>query len=240
MEDDFEDRVKEAEKPVMSRSEQAYAAIQQMIITGELPAYELISENDLTRRTGCGRTPVREALQRLSFEGFVDVLPRRGIMVTPADINRQLELLETRRPLEELMVTLGAGRASPEQRERMRELADELERAVGEQDRTRYLEINRAIHEVEAAAASNRFLQRQIAVIHSLSRRFWYSVISDTESFAAAAHWHAQTLRAIASGDAEAARRCCHELMDLLDNASRDAIGRRGYAPRPSAQGHAD
>ena len=91
-------------RPVESSADTAYGKIQSLIVVGELPDYSLISESELAQRTGCGRTPVREALQRLKLEGFVDVLPRRGMLVTPIDITRQLELLETRRPLEELMV----------------------------------------------------------------------------------------------------------------------------------------
>lgn len=210
-----------------SSADLAYVEIQRMIVTGELPAYELLSENDLTRRTGCGRTPVREALQRLKFEGFVSVLPRRGIMVTPVDIHRQLELLETRRPLEELMVSLAASRATDEQRATMRNLARDLEQAISERDRGKYLIINRAIHRIEADATQNRYLVRQIEMLHALSRRFWYSFISDTDSFKQAAVHHAGTLRAIADGDAAQAREQCRQLLDLLAEVSQRAIQER-------------
>lgn len=215
-----------------SSSEEAYAKIQNLIVIGELPAYSLISESDLTRRTGCGRTPVREALQRLKFEGFVDVLPRRGILVTPIDINRQLELLETRRPLEELMVSLAAVRATDDQRAQMRQLADKLEAAISHKDRQTYLAINRAIHGLEAEAAHNRYLSRQIETIHSLSRRFWYSFIVDTDSFSRAAEHHAATLRSIADGEPEAARAACRALLDLLELVSRRAIEGRLHGAR--------
>ncbi|GMG85054.1 GntR family transcriptional regulator [Paralimibaculum aggregatum] len=211
----------------ISTAEQAYAEIQRLIVIGTLPAYELLSENDLARRIGCGRTPVREALQRLKFEGFVDILPRRGIMVTPVDITRQLELLETRRPLEELMVSLAAVRADERQRAEMLRLADELERAIAARDRGRYLEINREIHRIEAEAARNRYLTQHIHLLHGLSRRFWYSFITETESFSEAAVHHARTLRAIAAGEPETARQECVALLDLLEQVSQKAIRER-------------
>lgn len=214
-----------------SSAEQAYAEIQRLIITGQIPAYELLSENDLTRRTGCGRTPVREALQRLKFEDFVTILPRRGIMVTPVDITRQLELLEARRPLEEMMVSLAALRATEDQRETMRRLADELEQAIAAKDRDRYLEINRAIHRIEAEATQNRYIVRQMELLHGLSRRFWYSFINDTGSFSSAAVHHARTLRAIASGEPDVARAECRALLDLLETISQKAINDRLTLP---------
>lgn len=210
-----------------SSADDAYSQIQRLIVIGDLKPYELLSEGDLSRRTGCGRTPVREALQRLKFEGFVDVLPRRGILVTPIDINRQLELLETRRPLEELMVSLAAIRASDHQREQMRALANDLEQAIAEEDREKYLAINKAIHGLEAEAAGNRYLMKQMAMLHSLSRRFWYSFIADTGSFSKAALHHATTLRAIADGEPQLAQEACLALLDLLEDVSRRAIEMR-------------
>lgn len=222
----------------VSSADLAYAEIQRMIVTGDLPAYELLSESDLALRIGCGRTPVREALQRLRFEGFVSILPRRGIMVTPVDITRQLELLETRRPIEELMVSLAALRATDDQRTQMRRLADDLEKAIAARDRDQYLIINQAIHEIEAEATQNRYLVRQIDILHSLSRRFWYSFINDTDSFARAAVHHAATLRSIAAGEAENAREHCNLLLDLLEAVSQKAIQDR-LRVRVKTDGHA-
>ena len=51
----------------------------------------------LSERLGIGRTPIREALQRLARERLIVVLPRRGIMVAEVNIRTQLRLIETRR-----------------------------------------------------------------------------------------------------------------------------------------------
>lgn len=213
-------------EPARSLTEDAYERIQHMIVVGTLRPYELISETDLARELNCGRTPVREALQRLKFEGFVDILPRRGALVTPIDVTRQLDLLETRRPLEEQMVRLAARRATASQREEMRRLANGLLAAIRDNDRASYLSFNKAIHEIEAAATQNQFLRQQMGVIHNLSRRFWFSFIADTDSFSEAARWHAQTLMMVADGDVEGAVASSHKLLDLLDKAARSAVER--------------
>src|SRR5215813_356325 len=100
-------------------ADQAYAEIQRLIVTGALKAGTLISESGLSEQLDCGRTPIREALQRLQLEGFVEIHPRRGALVTTFDINKQLELIEIRRPLELLMVQLAARRADRETRQQM-------------------------------------------------------------------------------------------------------------------------
>ncbi len=202
----------------------AYDIIQRMIVTGEIRPHQLISESELGRSLNCGRTPIREALQRLKFEGFVEVLPRRGILVTAADVTGQLELLEMRRPLEKLVVTLAAKRAKPAQRQEMLRLADQLEQAIAQTDISRYLDINKLIHEIQAEATGNRFLTSQITVVHNLSRRFWYAFITDNTRFEDAAAHHAATLRCIAAGEGEAATVHSQALLDLLEKATRDAI----------------
>ena len=92
------------EAPPGSLAEGAYRALEEMIVTRQLRPGSMLSENQLSEQLGCGRTPIREALQRLKFEGYVEIHPRRGVLVAPIDVLKQLELLEVRRPLENLVV----------------------------------------------------------------------------------------------------------------------------------------
>src|SRR3990170_3225564 len=84
-------------------TEQAYYRLEEMIVTLELAPGAILSEQALSSELGIGRTPVREALQRLSREGLVVVLPRKAIIVTETDPKRQLLVLEVRRELERLL-----------------------------------------------------------------------------------------------------------------------------------------
>ena len=109
----------------------AYRAIEELIVTQRLRPGSMISENQLAEQLGCGRTPVREALQRLQFEGYVEIHPRRGVLVAPIDVVKQLELLEVRGPMEKLVVAARGRRAPPtEERAAMRALADEIRAAA--------------------------------------------------------------------------------------------------------------
>ena len=166
-----------------SLAEVAYRAIEEMIVTRQLRPGSMISENQLSEQLGCGRTPIREALQRLKFEGYVEIHPRRGVLVAPIDVVKQLELLEVRRPLESLVVRLAAVRALDRERAEMRGLAEEIRAAAAAADAVRYLQATRAIHEAEARAAHNSVLAASIGVIHGQSRRFWYAQIEATGAF---------------------------------------------------------
>src|ERR1700686_4867966 len=84
-------------------TEKAYRALEEDIVTLRIPPGSVVSEAMLSQRLGVGRTPVREALQRLAREWLVVIMPRRGIMVAEIDPVRQLRLLEARREIERLL-----------------------------------------------------------------------------------------------------------------------------------------
>ena len=139
-------------------TEQAYRLLEEQIVTLNLKPGEFVSEHALAESLAIGRTPIREALQRLRFQGYVDIHPRRGAQVSSIDILKQLELLEVRRPLEVLVSELAARRAQDQERSTMRALAVEIRRAAATADPVRYLQATRAIHEAEVAAARNSVL----------------------------------------------------------------------------------
>jgi len=80
-----------------SLTDEAYAQLEELIVTLQLRPGVAVSEASLSERLGIGRTPIREALQRLAREHLVAVLPQRGNLISEIDIKKQLRLLETRR-----------------------------------------------------------------------------------------------------------------------------------------------
>src|SRR5688500_18829439 len=104
-------------------TERAYRELEEQVVTRRLKPGEFICADALAEPLGIGRTPIREALQRLAREGLVTILPRKGIMVSETDPRKQLLVLEVRRELERLLARLGALRASEEQRQHFRAIA---------------------------------------------------------------------------------------------------------------------
>ena len=84
---------------------------------------EILSEQMLSATYAIGRTPIREALQRLAREGLVTIFPRKGILVSDLNPRNQLLVLEVRRELERLLSRAGAERATKAQREQLRDIA---------------------------------------------------------------------------------------------------------------------
>ena len=92
-----------------SLTDRAYAELEEMIVTLKLAPGAAVSEAELSSHLGIGRTPIREALQRLARERLVTILPRRGIMVSEINVGRQLRLHEARREIERLIARTAAG-----------------------------------------------------------------------------------------------------------------------------------
>src|SRR5579862_4670828 len=103
----------EAASPIDERSltDRAYSILEEMIVTLRLPPGGAVSEASLSKALEIGRTPIREALQRLARERLVTILPRRGILVTEINVKSQLRLLEVRREVERLIARSAARRA---------------------------------------------------------------------------------------------------------------------------------
>jgi DNA-binding GntR family transcriptional regulator len=115
-----------------SRAELAYLRLREQIIRTELAPGTVLREDDLTRLLGTGRTPVREALQRLQRDGFVTVLPRRGTLVAEINITDLAAIYEVRMRIESWASRLAAERVTEPDRIEARALSDELAAVAGD------------------------------------------------------------------------------------------------------------
>ncbi|MES2107036.1 MAG: GntR family transcriptional regulator, partial [Pseudomonadota bacterium] len=103
--------------PKLRAADVAYDAIESMIVTLKLKPGSPIVESELVDVTGLGRTPLREALMRMSSNGLIVQLPRRGLIISDIEAAEHMTLIETRRVIERLIASSAARRASPQQRE---------------------------------------------------------------------------------------------------------------------------
>ena len=210
--------------PAPSLTDRAYAALEEMIVTLQLAPGTAISESDLSAHLGIGRTPIREALQRLAREKLVSIFPRRGIFVSPIDVASQLRLLETRRELERLISRSAARRATDEERERLRALAAGFEAAALKNDDITFMRIDREFNQLCSAAAHNEFAAGAMSLMHSLSRRFWYIHYKRAADMPLTAKLHADIARAIAAGNEERAAKTTDRLLDTIEKFTRSTV----------------
>jgi DNA-binding GntR family transcriptional regulator len=205
-------------------TEQAYRKLEEEIVTLRLKPGEFLSENALSDGLEIGRTPIREALQRLAREGLVTILPRKGILVSETDPRKQLLVLEVRRELERLLSRLGAQRASAEQRQRLRQIADGMDRAAKTNDDIVFMRLDRELNLLISAAAHNDYATRAMRLLHGHSRRFWYLHYKQAADLPLCARLHASQARAIADGDPQRAGEATDRLIDYTETFTRATV----------------
>jgi DNA-binding GntR family transcriptional regulator len=208
----------------LSLTDQAYSQLEEMITTLKLAPGTVLSEQALAKELHIGRTPVREALQRLGRDGLVVVLPRRGILVSEINLRSQLRLLETRRVLENLVAKLAAERATDEELQMFAELASNMRQAAKDSDDIAFMRLDRLFNEFVAKAARNEFALRSLGSLSALSRRFWYQHYKEAADLPLCANLHAAVCEAIARRDQEAAAQTSDRLMDYIESFARRTL----------------
>jgi DNA-binding GntR family transcriptional regulator len=205
-------------------TDQAYAQLEEMIVTLQLPPGAVLSELVLSKRLDIGRTPIREALQRLSRDGLVNILPRRGILVSDINVRVQLRLLEVRRELERLMARGAAERATEEERKQFLEIAEGMREAAKRADDLEFMRFDQQLNTLISSAARNEFASRSMGLMHGLSRRFWYQHYRETADLPLAARLHAEVAEAIARRDPEKAAAASDRLIEYIESFARATV----------------
>ena len=214
-------RKQKAKAPALA--DQARAQLEERIVKLELPPGSVWSESQLSELIGIGRTPVREALQRLQAEYLVRIVPRFGAQITDINVNQQLQLLDVRRVLERLIAENAARRATPEERKELLGMADTLESLV-DADVLKYLRFHYEIKSYIAACARNPFAASAISPSLAMSRRFYYLHYRRAHDLPVAARHHAAVIRAIASGDEAGAGAAADRMMDYVEELTRATV----------------
>lgn len=211
-------------QPAQTLTEQAYRIIEEQIVTLGLKPGQVLSEQLLSTSYKFGRTPIREALQRLAREGLVVILPRKGILVSDINPRDQLQVLEVRREIERLLSRAGAGRATESERKRLFAIGQSMDEAARTSDAIAFMRLDRELNRMITEVAHNEYAARSMKLLQGLSRRFWYVHYRETADLSLCARLHANQARAIAKGDAEAAERASDKLIDYVESFTRATV----------------
>ncbi|OBF29416.1 GntR family transcriptional regulator [Mycobacterium sp. ACS1612] len=187
------------ERPAPLR-EAVFEALVEMIITRELEPGQHLVEKDLADALGVSRQPVREALQRMHTEGWVDLRPALGAYVHIPTESEADQLLAARSLLEAESAKLAAEHATPDQIEHLYELQRIGEEALAVDDEEVLVSANAKLHTHIVTMSANKVLaDLRASVEHRV--RWYYLPIAQVRSKAA---WeeHAELIDAIAKRDA--------------------------------------
>jgi DNA-binding GntR family transcriptional regulator len=204
-------------------SDKAYELIRHKIITLELPPLSAIDEQALMEDLGLGRTPIREALQRLAAEGLVFFAPRRGMFVADVSLTDLQKVFELRMILEGFCARLAAERITDGQMAEMEALIHDLE-AVPEGSSKALMALDERFHELLYQAADNKFLAESLRRLHALSFRIWHLVLDRLGNVRGAMEQHVQITRALQAGDGKRAETLVQRHVSEFQNEIKAAL----------------
>jgi DNA-binding GntR family transcriptional regulator len=171
------------------------------VITGELAPGARLVEDRLADRLGVSRNPVREALQTLASEGFVEILPRRGAVVAQITAEQAEDLFDVRMALEPLAARLAARNADAGAIAQLRGVLDRARVATERGELDELAARNTEFHQLVVAASRNEYLSLLVA---PMARRVQW-VFRASAATRASHSWteHERLLQAITAGDEE-------------------------------------
>lgn len=198
-----------------SLSELAYRRLEEAIVTLSLRPGAVLTEAQMIELVAVGRTPVREALIRLAQQGLVEILPRKGVVVTAIDAIDVMAALDAREVLERLIAAEAARRAGPGERSAILAKARAMREAAQADDVNAYMRFDKELDALVAAAARSPYASRAVEPLQALIRRAWYFFDRQVDLVPAAYH-HVSLAQALVAGEPAAAAEASDALMQHL------------------------
>jgi DNA-binding GntR family transcriptional regulator len=205
-------------------ADRAYADLRDRIVTLQIAPGAPIDEDRLGTELGIGRTPVREAIKRLSLESLVTVFPRRGTFASEINITDLADISDVRIQLEGHAAYRAAQRITDVQRERLEELLEELTDSQGSREVEALMALDARVHRLVHQCAGNAYLEETLGRYINLSLRIWHLVLDRLPHLFARVHEHEELLRAIAAGQAERARQIMAEHIETFEREIRSVL----------------
>lgn len=138
----------------------------------ELPPGAVLTEVELVHRLGCGRTPLREALQRLSEQYLVEITPRQGIRIADMNLVEYIKLIDALAVLEGNSARMAAESITPEEIIQLEEMVDQAQSHDKWGDALALADHDYQFHMIIARAGRNKYLADAVNRIHSLAARY--------------------------------------------------------------------
>jgi DNA-binding GntR family transcriptional regulator len=219
-----------------SLADQAYRNVEELTLTAELAPGTWITETAIAERVGLGRTPVREAIQRLAHHGLVEIVPGRRLRIADIDVREQLLIVELRREIELLLVRRAMRFATPMERAELTTLALAIRASLGREDPTEFFQLDLDLKLLLLRCAKHRFVGDAIRPLWSASRRF-SRIYSTSEHVAIFGGMLGRLIRAIVDSNETEALQSTIERMDYLDRFARSTLEHPRGSPPPQGLG---
>ncbi|HEX4035065.1 MAG TPA: GntR family transcriptional regulator [Solirubrobacteraceae bacterium] len=205
-------------------ADRAYDRLRDQIVTLQIAPGAPINEDALGREFKMGRTPVREAIQRLALENLVTVFPRRGTFASEINITDLAAISDVRVQLEGHAAYRAAERITPEQLSELDELLEELRANAHNEDAAQLMALDARVHRLIHRSAANPYLEQTLSRYFNLSLRIWHLVLGRLPHLPARVHEHSDLLEAIRAREPQRARDIVAEHIATFESEIRSVL----------------
>jgi len=217
---ELNDGVKRAGR--VSLRDYAYEEIKRRIIICEFKPGSPMNEAYVSDVLGTGRTPVHQAMLRLSFEGMVEILPRKGVLVKPVSFDEVMQIIDVRLLLETDCARTAAKRARKRDIASLRKVLRTAEKWVETRETEQIMLLDREFHFLLARISRNPVLTDLLTKLHERSLRFWFISLNQPRHHLRVQEQHTKIVDAIEDGNADKAELAMREhIQSTRENISR-------------------
>jgi len=220
-------------KPAQKRADTVLEELEQMIVVGDFADGERLDEIKLSEHFGVSRTPIREAFQRLSSSGLLELRPRRGAFVRHPQFVELIEMFEVMAELEAMCGRLAARRISPELLVRIKQAAAGCEESLAQTDADGYYRHNEQFHHLIYDASGNSFLQNEAARLHKRLKPFRRMQLRVRGRINQSMEEHRQIVAALEDGEDKIAEAVLQKHVSIQGEKFNDLMS--SYSNRPTA-----
>lgn len=209
--------------PKLGLRDRAYEAIKHEIITLQFAPGTFFSESDICAKLSLTKGPTHQALVRLMQDGLVQLIPRKGVMITPVTLQEVQNVIDVRFLNEPYAAAAAARLASEDELVGLSRLVERFEKLGGHAEAGHLMELDREFHRRLANCAQNQLLADLLVNLHERSLRFWVMSLSRTKRVDVVTEEHREIVAALKSRDEGEAKRA----MERHIQSFRDAITTR-------------
>lgn len=206
------------------KADEAYDKLKRMIVNLRIAPGAPLDERALMTTLKIGRTPLREAIQRLTLEQLVTNLPRRGYYVQDLSISALSELITARHVIEPPVARLAVPHIGPAEIERLREIVAMYEAELNQRDHEAAIYYHLEFHRWIAAASGNRYLAAAAIQINTRLLRYWFISFSMPYEPQRFDH-HGRLVDLIEARDEVAVEAAMHDHIDMFRDRAKQLVG---------------
>jgi GntR family transcriptional regulator, rspAB operon transcriptional repressor len=208
-------------------SDRIESELRRLILNLELEPGLAVSEAGLMKQYGWGRTPLREACQRLAEQALLQMVPRQGVVIMPLSVFDFVEVMDAMSMVIGTAAALACKRLNDEQLEQLDELVAQGEAAAVAGDHIRVSELDSDFHRVLAEATGNRYLRDYLVHLQRVASRFNIATWKRDRDATPSLEEHRQLMELLRQRDVAKAKTA---MLEHIENARQRVMGSVEYA----------